>query len=62
MRKLKPLEIFTLTTMMSLGSYADAQEAEEVLPTTSLGKITAHGGHTQSLKSLHGHRCPSTIS
>ncbi|HVL09444.1 MAG TPA: hypothetical protein VM512_09860 [Burkholderiaceae bacterium] len=44
MRKLKPLEIFTLTTMMSLGSYADAQEAEEVLPTTSLGKITAHGG------------------
>ena len=46
MRKLKPLEVFALTALMSLGGNADAQEAEETLPTT-LDNVQVWGVYNQ---------------
>jgi hypothetical protein len=46
MRKLKPLEIFALTALMSLGGNADAQDAEETLPNT-LNNVQVWGYYNQ---------------
>jgi hypothetical protein len=47
MRKLKPLEIVALSALMSVGSYAESQDAEE-LPITSLSTVTVTASYFPS--------------